>query len=45
MKAYIGGHLVEIDANSGSVKVNGGPVSIDDTTEYKHEEAGVEVLK
>lgn len=45
MKAYIGGHLVEIDANSKSVKVNGGPISVDDTNEYKHEEAGVEVLK
>jgi hypothetical protein len=45
MKAYIGGHSVEINANAGTVIVNGSPVALEDDKEYEHNEAGTEIFK
>jgi hypothetical protein len=43
LKAYIGGHSIEI--NAGSVLINGSPVTLEDDKEHEHTEGGQEIFK
>ena len=45
LKAYIGGHSNEINAASGSVVINGSPVTLEDDKEYEHKEGTQEIFK
>jgi hypothetical protein len=45
LKAYIGGHSIEINAAAGSVLVNGSPITLEDDKEYEHSEGGQEIFK
>ena len=47
MKAYIGGHSVELTPSGGSVsvQVNGASVTLEDDKEYEHNEGGQEIFK
>ena len=45
MKSYIGGHTVEVNADSGTVLVDGSAVSVSDSSEYFHVENDVEIFK
>jgi hypothetical protein len=45
LKAYIGGHSIEINAAAGSVLINGSPVTLEEDKEHEHTEAGQEIFK
>jgi len=45
MKAYIGGHEIEIDPSTGKVTVNGRRVPVSDDKEYFHKVQAKEVFK
>jgi len=45
MKAFIGGHVIDIDANSKTVLVNGNKISVNDNKEYYHKVSSEEVFK